>query len=75
MEGLLAEINAKRKLLDREPGPSKSNEPPRKYMRRGELEAMEEEEERRKKAEAEEKRERLKAESRAIKMRKEVSKG
>lgn len=74
MDGLLAEINAKRKQLDTAPGPSSSSsaEPPRKYMRRGELEALQEEEERRKKAEAEEKREKLKAESRAIKMRKEV---
>lgn len=70
MEGLLAEINAKKRSL--EAGPS-SGEASKRYKTRGELEAEQEEEERRKKTEADERRERLKAESRAVKMRKEVS--
>lgn len=69
MEGLLAEINAKKRSL--EAGPS-SGEGSKRYKTRGEIEAEQEEEERRKKAEAEERRERLKAETRAVKMRKDV---
>jgi len=72
MEGLLAEINAKKRSLEAGPSNGASAEVSKRYKTRGELEAEKEEEERRKKAEADERRERLKAETRAIKMRKEV---
>ena len=64
----MAEINAKRKALDtggREEGA-------KKYMRRGEEEAAREAEEAKKRAEADERRERLRAEAKAVKARKEV---
>ncbi len=66
MEGLLAEISAKRKVLGDEPGGVAGA---KKYMRRADLERAKEEEEKRRKEEAEAK----KLESRTSKMRKDVS--
>lgn len=68
MEGLLAEINNKRKALeelDRVEGSSSGGNASSKYMRRADIERAKEEEERKKRAEAKEK-------ERAAKMRKEV---
>lgn len=67
MDTLLAEINAKRKSSSEDAGPS------RKYMKRGEVEAEKEAAEAAKVAEAKARRERLRLETQAVKMRKEVS--
>ena len=64
MDGLLAEISAKRKALSDTP-----NVGPKKYLRRADIERAKEEEETRKKEEAAA----SKAESRAEKMRKDVT--
>lgn len=74
MDGLLAEISAKRKTLELEAGPSDGGAA-KKYMRRAEVEAAREEEERRKRAEEAHRREKLRAESKAVKMRNEVGLG
>jgi pre-mRNA-splicing factor 18 len=71
MEGLLAEINAKRKALEIEAGPSDG--PAKKYMRRADIEKAREEEERKKRMEDAVRKEALKAEGKAYKARKEVS--
>lgn len=63
MDGLLAEISAKRKALTDDP-----NVGTKKYMRRADIERAKEEEEKRRKEEAEA----VKSESRAAKMRKDV---
>jgi hypothetical protein len=68
MDSLLAEINSKRKQLEDVPesGPSK------RYMKRGDIEAAKEAAEAAKKQAEEERRERLRAESKAVKARREV---
>ncbi|KAK8844000.1 hypothetical protein IAR55_006793 [Kwoniella newhampshirensis] len=76
MDGLLAEISAKRKALElpgEGDGASGSGAAPKKYMRRADVERAREEEERRKKVEEAKQKERLKEErDRAGKMRKEA---
>lgn len=71
MEGLLAEINAKKRQI--RDGADEAESSSKKYKTRGEVEAEKEEEERKKRAVETDRRERLKAESRARQMRKEVS--
>ncbi|WWD21344.1 hypothetical protein CI109_105828 [Kwoniella shandongensis] len=78
MDGLLAEISAKRKALELpvgsgDNGASGGGPSAKKYLRRADIERMREEEEQRKKEEEQKRKERLKEEKdRAGKMRKEA---
>lgn len=69
MDGLLAEINSKRKALNEMDG---GGEPSKKYMRRADIERAKEEEERRKKAEARAAEEAIHEAKRAAKMSRDV---
>ena len=71
MDGLLAEINSKRKALVID-GAESSADGARKYMRRAEVEAAREEEERRKRIEAAKAKEDAKASNRAARIGEEV---
>ena len=72
MDGLLAEINSKRKALDDGGGETSTNGA-RKYMKRADVERAREEEESKKRAEVAKAKEAAKSQNRAAKMRTEVS--
>lgn len=69
MESLIAEIDSKRKALTELDG---GGEPPKKYMRRADIERAKEDEERRKKSEILAAEKALRDEKRAAKMSKDV---
>lgn len=69
MDGLLAEINSKRKALSEMDG---GGEPSKKYMRRADIERAKEEEARRKKDEARAAEEAISEAKRAAKMSRDV---